>query len=90
MSAAIEVLEVWRTQNAGNVRVFVSLRLGGITIHGAKIVQQNGQRPWLAMPDRQWTADDGEARYTAIVELAPSLKRRVSDAVLEAWARAGQ
>jgi DNA-binding cell septation regulator SpoVG len=78
-------LEVRRVENAGNVRAYLSLRVGGVTIHGAKIVQQRNQKPWLAMPDRQWTAADGKVRYTAVVELTPSLKQRVNDAVLAGW-----
>jgi DNA-binding cell septation regulator SpoVG len=83
--APIEVFDLRKLENAGNIRAFLSLRIGGITVHEAKIVQQAGQRPWLAMPDRQWTAADGKVRYTAVVELSPSLKQRVSDAVLAGW-----
>jgi DNA-binding cell septation regulator SpoVG len=78
------MLDVRRVDNGGNVRAYVSLRIG-VTIHGAKIVQQTGQRAWLAMPDRQWTAADGKVRYTAVVELTSSLKQRGSDAVLAGW-----
>jgi hypothetical protein len=85
MSAPIEVIDVRPAQNAGNVRAYLSLRIGGITIHGAKIVQQNGQKAWLAMPDRQWQGSDGKTHYTAIVERTPSLKERVSNAVLPGW-----
>lgn len=84
-AATIEVLDVRRIANAGNVRAHLSLRIGGITVHGAKIVQQPNQRPWLAMPDRQWTAPDGKVRYSPVIELTDSLKRRVSDAVLAGW-----
>jgi DNA-binding cell septation regulator SpoVG len=86
--APIQVLDVRSVANAGNVCAFVSLRLGGVTVHGAKIVQQAGQRAWVAMPDRQWTAPDGKVRYTAVVELTPLLKQRVSDAVLSGWEHA--
>ena len=86
VSAPIEVIEVRRVDNLSNVRAFVSLRIGGVTVHGAKIVQQPGQRPWLAMPDQKWTSADGKQRYSALVELSPSLKARVSDAILTGWA----
>lgn len=85
MNATIEVLDVRRVENVGNVRAYLSLRIGGVTIHGCKVVQQPGQRPWLAMPDRQWTAPDGKVRYTTVIELTNSLKRLVSDTLLAGW-----
>jgi DNA-binding cell septation regulator SpoVG len=85
MSAPIQVLDVRRVDNLGNVRAYVTIRIGGVTIHGAKIVQKPNQRPWLAMPDRQWTGADGKQHYSALVELSPSLKARVSEAVLADW-----
>jgi hypothetical protein len=90
MTAPIEVLDVHRVENAGSVRAFISLRIGGITIHGCKIVQQPDQKPWLAMPDWQWTETDGKTRYSAVVELTPSLKQRVSNAVLAGWESHGR
>ena len=65
-----------RGGNSGNVRTYVTVRIGGITIHGAKIVQQPGQRPWVAIR---------KVRYTPIVEVTDNLKKRVSEAVLSAW-----
>ena len=85
VGAAIEVLEVRRVEGGGNVRAFLALRIGGITIRDAKIVQQPGRRPWLAMPDRQWTGADGKVHYVALVELSSSFKQRVTDAALAAW-----
>jgi hypothetical protein len=40
---AIAVLELRRVSNCGSVRAFVTLRCGGFTIHGVKIVAQDGQ-----------------------------------------------
>lgn len=88
-AAEIEVLDIRHVQKPGNVQAFVSVRLGGVTVHGAKIVQQPGQRPWLAMPDKQWAGDDGKPRYTAVIELSPALKKRVADAVLASWDHGG-
>jgi hypothetical protein len=45
MSAPIEVLEV-RPVNAGNLKAFAKVKLGCVVIHGCRVVQQDGQRPW--------------------------------------------
>ena len=83
----IELLEVRPVTSAGNVRAFVTVRLGGVTIHGCKIVQQQGQAAWLAMPDRSYPDASGKQRWAAVVELSPELRRRVSDVITAEWAR---
>jgi DNA-binding cell septation regulator SpoVG len=86
-SSAIEVVALKRVEGYGNVRAFVDVQLGGVTIHGCKVVQQEGQRAWLAPPQREWTGDDGKRRWSNVVELSKELYRKASEAVLAAWER---
>ena len=83
----IEILEIRPSTNAGTVRAYVTVRLGGVTIHGCKLVQQAGQAAWLAMPDRSYTDAGGKQKWAAVVELSPELRRRVSDATIAEWER---
>lgn len=85
--SSVELLEIRPVTNAGNVRAFVTVRLGGVTIHGCKVVQQPGQAAWLAMPDRSYADASGKQKWSAVVELSPDLKRKVSDFVMAEWAR---
>jgi hypothetical protein len=84
MTADIEVIDLKRIQNAGNIRGVVSVRVGGVTLIGCKVVQQVGQKPWIALPDREWVDDDGKKRWTASVKLSTALKQRLDDAVFSA------
>lgn len=84
-NAAIEITDI-KPRQLGNIKAFCTLRIGGVTIRECKIVQQPGQNPWLAMPDRQWTGDDGKTRYFHLVELSDGLKGKVQDAAIAAWA----
>ena len=62
------------------VKAFVDIRLGGIALKGCKIVQQDGQRPWLATPavktDHGWpqiaefASKELRERVTAVVRAA--------------------
>jgi DNA-binding cell septation regulator SpoVG len=56
------------------------LRLGGVTIKGAKVIQQAGQKAWVAMPS---VKTDGA--WQNVVELSKDLRDRVTDVVLAAW-----
>ena len=83
----VELLDVRPVAGADNVKAFVTVRIGGVTIHGAKVVQQPGQAAWLAMPDRSYTDAGGKRKWSAVVELSPELRRRVSDTILAEWER---
>jgi DNA-binding cell septation regulator SpoVG len=81
MSAPIEVLAIRRLDGSSTVKAFVDFRLGGVTIKGAKIVQQTGQKAWVAMP----AVKSGRGRNN-VIELSKPLRERVTEVVLVAWA----
>jgi DNA-binding cell septation regulator SpoVG len=83
MTAAIEVLAIRRSAGTTSVKAFVDIRIGAVEINGCKIVQQEGQCAWLAMPsiktERAW--------QNAVEITGRDLKQRITDVVLEAWER---
>jgi DNA-binding cell septation regulator SpoVG len=80
MSAPIEVLAIRQLDGRTSVKAFVDLRIGGVTIKGAKVVRQDGQQAWLAMP-----AVKLERGWSNTVELSKPLRERVTEVVLAAW-----
>jgi DNA-binding cell septation regulator SpoVG len=82
MSAAIQVLAIRALDGKSNVKAFCDVQIGGITIKGAKIVQQDGQRPWLAMPSVKT-----ERAWANVIEItSKDLRQRITEVVLAAWA----
>ena len=84
----IEVISIRPVGGSGAVKARVVVRIGEITLHEAKVIQEPGKRPWFAPPDRAWVGDDGKTRYVRLVELAKPLNDRVTAAVLAACERA--
>jgi len=80
MPAAIEVLAIRKLDAKSAVKAFCDLQIGGITLKGCKIVQQDGQKAWVAMPSIK--TDHG---WQNLVELTKELRAKVTDVVLEAW-----
>jgi hypothetical protein len=80
MTAAIEVVAIRPTDGKSSVKAFCNVKIGGVTVKGAKIVRQVGQRPWLAMPAVK--TDHG---WQNIIELSKPLRDRVTEVVLAAW-----
>jgi DNA-binding cell septation regulator SpoVG len=80
----VEIIDI-KPLDAGNIRALVSIRLFGVVvIYGAKIIQQPGQKAWLALPSREFISD-GQKRYSPVVEITGPLKDAVWRAVLASW-----
>jgi DNA-binding cell septation regulator SpoVG len=82
MSAPIAVLAIRRLDSkSSSVKAFCDLQLGGVTIKSAKIIQQDGQRAWVAMPSVK--TDHG---WQNVVEVtSKDLRQRITEVVLAAW-----
>jgi DNA-binding cell septation regulator SpoVG len=80
MTAVIEVLALRRLDGRSTVKAFVDVKLGGVTLKGCKIVQQDGQRAWVAMPSIKT-----ERAWQNVVELTKPLRERVTELVLAKW-----
>jgi DNA-binding cell septation regulator SpoVG len=81
----IEILDIKTLANAGTLRALVSIRVGPVIIHDCKIIRQENQKPWFALPSREFTGKDGERKFSPAVELPEGLKREVAQAVLSSW-----
>jgi hypothetical protein len=77
-----------RVQDCGNLKAFAKVRLGAVVIHGCRIIQQPGQRPWVALPQvpARKKADGSGAGWFPVVEITNrDVLDRLRAAVLEAW-----
>lgn len=81
----IEVLHVRPVRNQGNLRALANVSVGRLEIVGVRIIQQPGQRPYVAMPQVQ---DEG-GRWRPVLKCADEgLKDRFRQEVLAAWKEA--
>jgi DNA-binding cell septation regulator SpoVG len=81
MNGAIEVLEIRRLTADGNLKAFAKVRLGAVVINSCRVIQQPGQRAWVAMPQQK----SGERWYPLVEITRRELMDQVKDAVLQAW-----
>jgi DNA-binding cell septation regulator SpoVG len=81
VSAPIEVLALRRLDGKNTVKAFCDVRIGGVTLKGCKIVQQDGQKAWLAMPSVKTTHG-----WQNVAELSKPLRERCTEVVLAVWA----
>ena len=79
----IEVIDIKPIIGRGNLKAFVSVRIGAIEIHGLRIVQQPGQRAWVSMPQVESCDRDGKKCYAPLVTIHDeALKSSITEAVL--------
>jgi DNA-binding cell septation regulator SpoVG len=74
------VLAIRKLDGKGAVKACVDIQLGGVTLKGSKIVQQDGQTAWLAMP-----AVKSNRGWNNVVELSKLLRERATEVALKAW-----
>jgi len=80
----ITIKEIRPLPGVGNLKGFAVVEVGPWTIRGCRIVQQPGQRAYVALPQEK-TAD---GRYFPILQTNDtSLKDSIQAAVLQAWSR---
>lgn len=77
----IEVTAIRRLSGRGNLRAFASVRYAGMTMHGFRVIQQPGQRPYASLPQ---TESKGKF-YPAIQTDDHRLKDALKATVLSAW-----
>jgi DNA-binding cell septation regulator SpoVG len=81
----VKILKVTRRE-VGTIRAVVDVQISDkVRLFGCKIVQQQGQKAWAAMPAREWTGLDGQKKYAPTCELLGSLKVAVEKAILAEW-----
>ena len=78
---SVTVIKVTPTPEPGNLRALADVQIGPLVIHSCRVIQQPGQRPWVAMPQTQ--APDGRW-YPVIRTDDDALRQNVRDRVLAA------
>jgi len=80
----IRVEEIRKLQR-GSLRGFATVNVGGILISHIKIVQPEGEEPFIQMPQRSFQTNNGGRRYSNVIDLPDDLTREVEKAVLWFW-----
>ena len=81
---SITVKEIRRLSDAGNLKGFAVVEVGPWVIRGCRIVQQAGQRVYVALPQERST--DGRF-FPILTTQDSSLKEIIQAAVLQAWSQ---
>ena len=71
--------------NGGKLKAFASVKVDNIIIHDFRIVQQDGQRAWVSVPQVSWKDNQGQIKYKALLDIPGELKQRIEVAILSAW-----
>jgi hypothetical protein len=86
-STTIRVIAI-RGIDEGIVRAVAHIGLGASLIPNEfKVIQQPAQRAWASPLSWEWQGTYGKRHFTSLVESTGSVKKRVEQAILEAWER---
>jgi len=82
----IHIMKITPMIGKGNLKAFVDIVINDtISIYGCRVIQQEGQRPWVSMPQVEYQKN-GHKKYFAVVKiLDEKLKEDINDAILTAY-----
>ena len=85
----VDVIELHPVNAQGSLRAFAAVTLAGkLTIRDCRVIQQEGQAPWVAMPTKSWVDQkDGRTKYRPLVDVPADWAEAIQVAVLAAWER---
>lgn len=63
----IEIVKWKRLSSGGALKAFASVRLGAMTLHDFRVIQQPGQEAWVSPPQKEVTVK-GERKWYPLVE----------------------
>jgi hypothetical protein len=70
------------------LRALAEVRIGQITIRSIRIIQEDGQEPFCALPREPYFHNRlGKILRRAVVVIPAELKSRIYGAILEEWSR---
>ena len=83
-------MNIWveeiRKLERGSLRGFATVNVGGfIRISDIRIIQPEGKEPFIQMPQRSYQMNNGERKYSNVIDLPDDLTREVEKAVLSFW-----
>jgi len=82
----IHITKITPMIGKGNLKAFVDIVIDDIiSIYGCRVIQQEGQRPWVSMPQIEYQKN-GQKKYFAVIKiLDKKLKEDIDDAILTAY-----
>lgn len=89
-----EVVDIQNTTRNGekSLKAFVSVSIGGVVIHGFRIIQEPNRKAWVSLPVTSWRdRTDGKTRYREMLSFPSELdKQSVEVEILSRWEKEGR
>lgn len=82
----IQALDFKSVSDRGALKAFCTLHIGHLQINDCRIIQQPGQRAWVAMPQISYKNEYGTVKYRSLVQINDeALRNQITHIVLSEW-----
>ena len=82
----IRVLSIRLINDNRPLKAFVEVQLDDWVIRDFRIIQQNGQRVYVASPQNSWKdPESGLIKYKSVLTIPPVEKQRIETEILHAY-----
>jgi DNA-binding cell septation regulator SpoVG len=72
-------------KEGSSLRAFATVAVGAFIIHDIRLIKENDKKPWIALPQSEWTGRDGKRHFSPILELPDRIRFAIQDVVIAAW-----
>lgn len=90
MNEQIIIVEL-KVFEKGSLKAFADVTItsliGEITVKGFRVIQKDGEAPWIGFPSNSYIKN-GKTVNNQIIETSKSLKRKLTDLILAEYKRA--
>lgn len=87
MTERIEIVDLTLLSWDRPLKAIGSVRIGNLTIHGFRIVQETGERAAVLMPTATTRGNGGQIIYRSLLSLPSGIQQIVEAELFAAWHR---
>lgn len=80
----VEVLSV-RAIEKGNLKGFATVKIGPLTLHDFRIIQQPLQRAYVSPPQFEYLDSENRRKFKPVAQYPETWRQAISEAILAAW-----
>lgn len=84
----IKVLKIRLQSNGKPLKAFVDIEFHGLEIRDFRVIQNPGDRAYVAVPQTSWRGQGGKIQYKTLIAMSDELKWKVESSILAGYQKA--
>ena len=78
----LRILDIRLQDNGKPFKALVDIKLGELIIRDFRVIQQDGHKAYVTMPQSSWRGPGGRIQYKTLIVMSDELKWKIDSAIL--------